>query len=124
MNYVLALVDNLFFRARIQAVAKHIGVEVKVVATGDQLAAESAANPPALVIVDLNSASNPLDAIKKIHESAASMPIIGYLAHTQTELAEQAAQAGCSTVMSQGKFTQELPIALAHARGKHEHKST
>lgn len=123
MSYVLAMIENLFFQARVQAVAKQIGVEVKVVPTGEQLAAEAAANVPALVIVDLNSRSGPLEAIGKIHAGANPPPIIGYLMHTQTELAQQAAVAGCTEVMSQGKFTQELPIALAHARGKLESKS-
>lgn len=118
MSYVLAMVENLFFQTRIQAVAKHVGAEVKIVPTGEELAAEAAANPPALVIVDLNSPSNPLDAVKKIHESTPSAVIIGYLAHTQGELADQAAAAGCSKVMSQGSFTEELPVALARARRK------
>jgi CheY-like chemotaxis protein len=123
MSYALAMVENLFFQARIQAVAKHLGAEVKIVPTGEQLVAEAAANPPALVIVDLNSPSNPLEAIKKIHEGATPPLIIGYLAHTQGELAEQATAAGCSKVMSQGRFTEELPVVLARARGKLEHKS-
>jgi CheY-like chemotaxis protein len=124
MSYILAMVENLFFRARIQAVAKHVGAEVKIVTTGDELVAEAAAKCPGLVIVDLNSPSNPLDAVKKIHECPNAPIIIGYLAHTQTELAEQAAQAGCTKVMSQGRFTEELPVALARARGKLEPKST
>ena len=124
MSYVLAMVENLFFQTRIRAVAKHIGVEVKIVGTGEELAAEATTNPPTLVIVDLNSPSGPLDAVKKIHDNPNPPLIIGYLSHTQTELAEQAAQAGCSKVMSQGRFTEELPVALAKARGKLEHKVT
>lgn len=123
MSYVLAMIDNLFFQARIQTVAKHIGVEVKVVPTGEQLVAEASANPPALVIVDLNSHAGPLAAIEKLHGSVPPPPIIGYLSHTQTELAEQAKAAGCSQVLSQGKFTEELPTVLAHARGKVEHET-
>ncbi len=123
MSYVLALVDNLFFQARIQAVAKQIGVEVKVAATGEELVKETLANPPALVIVDLNAKSEPLEAVRKLREGQTPALIIGYLAHTQTELTGQAMEAGCAQVMPQGKFTQELPMILARARGKLEQKA-
>ncbi len=123
MSYVLAMVDNLFFQARIQAVAKQIGVEVKVVATGEKLLAEAAAKPPALVIVDLNARSGPIEAISKLHDGPNPPLIVGYLPHTQTELARQAAAAGCSQVFSQGRFTQELPVVLARAQGEVEHES-
>jgi CheY-like chemotaxis protein len=123
MSYVLALVDNLFFQARIQAVAKQIGVEVKVAATGEDLVTEALANPPALVIVDLNAKSGPLDAVRRLRGSETPALIIGYLSHVQTDLAAEAAAAGCSQVMPQGKFTQELPMVLARARGKLEKKS-
>lgn len=118
MSYVLALVDNLFFQARIQAVAKQIRVEVKVVATGDKLVEEAAANPPSLVIVDLNARSGGIEAVRRLHAANTTALVIGYLAHTQTELAQEATDAGCSQVMPQGKFTQELPMILARARGK------
>jgi CheY-like chemotaxis protein len=118
MSYILALVDNLFFQARIQAVAKHLGAEVKVVATGDKLVEEAAAKPPSLVIVDLNARSGALETIRRLRAADAALLVIGYMAHTQTELAQQATEAGCSQVMPQGKFTQELPMILARARGK------
>jgi DNA-binding NarL/FixJ family response regulator len=123
MSYVLALVDNLFFQARIQAVAKQIGVEVKVVPDGDQLVSEAVANPPALVIIDLNTKSGALETVRRLCAAETPARVIGYLAHTQTELAEQATQAGCAEVMPQGKFTQELPMILARARGKLEQKA-
>jgi CheY-like chemotaxis protein len=123
MSYVLALVDNLFFQARIQAVAKQIGVEVKTAPSGEALVIEALANPPALVIVDLNAKSDPLEAVRRLRGSETPALIIGYLSHVQTDLAAQAAEAGCSQVMPQGKFTQELPMILARARGKREQKS-
>jgi DNA-binding NarL/FixJ family response regulator len=123
MSYVLALVDNLFFQARIQAVAKQIAVEVKVAATGEDLVTQALANPPALVIVDLNAKSGPLDAVRRLREAETPALIIGYLSHVQTDLAAEGAAAGCSQVMPQGKFTQELPMILARARGKFEKKS-
>lgn len=124
MSYVLALVDNQFFQARIQAVAKQIGVEVKVMPTGEELVAEALANPPSLVVVDLNAKSGALETVRKLRAGETPALIIGYVAHSQTELAEQAAAAGCSQVMAEGKFREELPMILARARGKLEKKAT
>jgi CheY-like chemotaxis protein len=123
MSYVLALVDNLFFQARIQAVAKQIGVEVKMVPSAEELVTEALANPPSLLIVDLNAKTGPLDAVRRLRGSETPALIIGYLAHVQTDLAAEAAEAGCSQVMPQGKFTQELPMILARARGKVERQA-
>lgn len=123
MGHVLALVDNLFFQARIQAVAKQIGVEVKMAATGEELVSEALANPPTLIIVDLNAKSEPLETVRKLRAGGTSALVIGYLAHTQTDLAAQGTEAGCAQVMPQGKFTQELPMILARARGKLEQKT-
>lgn len=121
MSYVLALVDNLFFQARIQAVAKHIGVEVKILATGEEVVTAAAANPPALVIVDLNARSGGMETVRRLRAAETPAQVIGYLAHTQAELAEQAKAAGCDRVLAQGRFTEELPMILARARGKVEH---
>ncbi len=122
MGYVLALVDNLFFQARIQAVAKQIGVEVKIAPTGDDLVTAARESAPSLVIIDLNAKSGALETVRKLREMETALTILGYLAHTQTDLATQAAEAGCTQVMPQGKFTQELPMVLARARGKVERK--
>jgi CheY-like chemotaxis protein len=124
VSYVLALVDNLFFQARIQAVAKQIGVEVKVVPTGEELVSEATARPPALVIVDLNARSGGLETVRGLRSDGTDTLVIGFLPHTQTELAEQAKAAGCDKVMSQGRFTEELPVLLARARDKIEHPAT
>ena len=122
MSYVLALVDNLFFQARIQAVAKQIGVEVKIAPTGEELVAAARENAPALVIIDLNARSGGIETVRKLREMETPPAILGYMAHTQTDLAAEAAAAGCTQVMAQGKFTQELPMVLARARGKVERK--
>lgn len=123
MSYVLALVDNLFFQARIQAVAKQIGVEVKILPTGEEVVSAATTNPPALVIVDLNARSGGLETVRQLRAGATPALIIGYLAHTQAELAEEGKNAGCDRVMAQGRFTEELPMILARARGKVEHSA-
>ena len=47
MPKVLALIDDLFFRARIAEAARHVGVEFEVAATPDALLAAAQASDPA-----------------------------------------------------------------------------
>jgi len=44
------------------------------------------------------------------------VPVIGYLSHVQTELAEQAKAAGCREVMPRSKFTMNLAAILTSTK--------
>jgi len=92
---VLAMVDDLFFQSKIIETARHLGVDLKICTTPDALAAELSKATPHLVVVDLNARNQPLDAIARMQSLAASVPLVGFLSHVQTELAEQAQAAGC-----------------------------
>src|SRR5271154_4745900 len=100
MAQVLALVDDLFFQAKILETAKQLGIAVRTSTTSDALLAEIAKDAPKLVIVDLN---------------APGVPLIAFLSHVQTELAQQARTAGCTQVMPRSQFTRELATILAQA---------
>jgi DNA-binding NarL/FixJ family response regulator len=113
---VVALVDDLFFQSKIVETARHAGVELKLCGTGEAFLAEIARSAPSLAIVDLNARSNPLDAVERLHASGNQVPVIGYLSHVQTELAERAKAAGCSEVMPRSKFTVNLATILAGAK--------
>jgi ActR/RegA family two-component response regulator len=65
MGRVVALMDDLFFQMKLAETAKHLGVEVKVATTVDALLPllDSA---PKLLIVDLNSRSQPIAAIERL----------------------------------------------------------
>jgi CheY-like chemotaxis protein len=115
---LLVLVDNLFFQARIQATAARVGLPVRVVHTGADLIRQVHEAAPSLIIVDLTARDQPLEAIRQIKQSGCPAPVLGYLPHTLTELAEQAAAAGCDRVLAQGPFTQQLPALLAEAAGR------
>lgn len=116
MADVVVLVDDLFFQSKIVETARHVGVELKLCGTGEAFLAEIAQSAPSLAIVDLNARSNPLDAIERLHAAGNHVPVIGYLSHVQTELAERAKAAGCREVMPRSKFTMNLPTILASAK--------
>lgn len=120
---VLALVDDLFFQARLTETARKLGVTLKTVSTGATLvkmleAAPDGANGdlPRLVIVDLNARQGAVEAIEQLQRSGNPIPVIGFLSHVQTELAERARAAGCKQVMPRSSFTANLSEILSQAK--------
>jgi CheY-like chemotaxis protein len=124
---VLALVDDIFFQAKISETARKLGVTLKTVSTGTALvnALDSALNPapggpssdlPRLVVVDLNARQGAVEAIEQLQRSGNPIPIIGFLSHLQTELAERAHAAGCKQVMPRSSFTANLSEILRQAK--------
>jgi CheY-like chemotaxis protein len=115
MGGVVALMDDLFFQMKLAETAKQLGVEVKVATNGDALLGLMESGPT-LVIVDLNSRSQPLQAIEKLRQTKSDIHVVGFLSHVQRELAEQAQAAGCNEVLPRSSFTQNLAAILSAAR--------
>ena len=120
---VLALVDDLFFKAKLAETAQKLGVNLKTVSTGAALVeslqnADGAAGSgqPRLVVVDLNARQGALEAIEQLQRAGNSVPVIGFLSHVQTELAERARAAGCKQVMPRSSFTMNLSEILRQAK--------
>ena len=118
MAQVLAYVDDLFFQAKLVETAKHVGVDLRACTTPDSLGAEIDHAVPKLVIVDLNAGSNPFEALKRVQASGAEIPLIAFLSHVQTELAQRARAAGCRDVMPRSKYTQNMATILARAKSE------
>ena len=115
MGRVVALMDDLFFQMKLAETAKHLGVEVKVATTPQALHA-LLEPPPKLLIVDLNSRSQPISTIQRLRAEKNGVRVVGFLSHVQTELAAQARAAGCDEVMPRSVFTQNLAAILAVAK--------
>ena len=135
MADAIVLIDDLFFQAKLFETAKLTGITLEIAATGEQLLKSAAANPKALVIVDLNARQGALNAVEQLcksngelatHEGVESATksgppgnprrVIAFLSHVQTELAERARTAGCQEVMPRSKFTQNLAAILRGAK--------
>lgn len=125
---VLALVDDLFFQAKLVETARKLGVTLKTVSTGGALVKElqgksqgaleapARGDLPRLIVVDLNARHGALDAIEQLHGSGNRIPVIGFLSHVQTELAQRAQDAGCKQVMPRSSFTANLAEILRQAK--------
>lgn len=120
MSQVVALIDDIFFQAKMLETAKQVGVEIRTCATPVALDAEIAKGAPQLVVIDLNAQANPLDAVARVRAKGAEIPLIGFLSHVQVDLAERARAAGCGEVMPRSKFTQNLATILSRAKSKSE----
>lgn len=121
MVNVVALVDDLFFQARMAETARQVGVELKMVTTGEALLAEvkgneAGQNSPGLVIVDLNARQGALEALERLREAGNQRPVVAFLSHVQVDLAERARAAGCEQVLPRSKFTQNLAAILSQAK--------
>ena len=112
---VAILVDDMFFSVKINAAVSACGRSATRVKSREQLEG-LVANPPALIIIDLNSDHlEPLEAIRFLKASAelASVPIVGFVSHVQTELIKNAQIAGCDYVFARSAFTQLLNEIVA-----------
>jgi DNA-binding NarL/FixJ family response regulator len=119
MADVIALIDDLFFLAKVRETAKHVGVTLETAATGEQLMQTAAGSPEALVLVDLNAKQGAIDSVERL--CAANTPgnprrVIAFLSHVQTDLANRASSAGCQHIMPRSKFTQNLAEILRGAK--------
>ncbi|HTP68933.1 MAG TPA: hypothetical protein VMJ35_08530 [Dongiaceae bacterium] len=115
MGRVVGLMDDLFFQMKVLETAKHVGVEFKVAQNAEVLATMLEA-PTKLVIVDLNSRSEPVATIERIRATQKGLPVVAFLSHVQTELAAQARAAGSTEVMPRSVFTQNLARILETAK--------
>ncbi len=109
---IVALVDDLFFLAKIRETAKAIGVTVVTgnSRTGSDAIAKS---QPQAIILDLNSLPT-LDWIQALKADPATRPIriVAFVSHVQEQLISAARAAGCDSVMARSAFTQQLPNLL------------
>ena len=112
---VLAAVDDIFFAAKIRGTADALGVAY-VSARDVAGAIESArANPPEVVVVDLHATRCDPFALAesfKRDPALASVALVGFFSHVQTELRERALRAGFDRVLPRSAFVQQLPQIL------------
>ena len=110
---IVALVDDLFFLAKIRETARLVGTTVATVDGGRGPEAVAEARPQA-ILVDLNSRLGAIDWIHRLKADPATchIRIIAFVSHVQEDLISAARAAGCDSVMARSAFTRELPNLL------------
>jgi hypothetical protein len=110
---LVACVEDLFFRSKIDATARHLNVPVRF-AEMSGLAEAARGGDTAAVLLELSSNGAPLDAVRHIRENQQThdLPVIGFLSHVDRDLAKKAEGAGVTQVMPRSQFSETLPDLL------------
>ena len=109
--------SDLFFAAKIADAAKRLGLTVAIVADAEKAFAKIR-DGAAMVIVDLNCASaKPLELVVRLKADPATraIPAVGFVSHVQTQLRQDAVEAGFDVVVPRSVFAETLPEILAQA---------
>ncbi len=115
MTSVIAVVDDLFFGAKILETAERLNVPLRLVRSPEELETLARACRPALLIFDLNAETcQPLQAIRRVKADPElkDMPTLGFFSHVQQDLRAAATEAGCDRIMARSAFTTQLPDIL------------
>ncbi len=112
MAQVIAAIPDIFFRAKVLETAKQLSVRLDVARDADELLQQIRTEKPRLILMDLQAkALQPLETMIALD----GIPVVGYLAHEEVALREQALAAGCSEVLTKGQFSASLPALLRRA---------
>jgi CheY-like chemotaxis protein len=109
--WLVAFMDDLMFLCRIKDAARSAGLQVQSVREPAALVEACRVSRPAVIFVDLDSGRLPaLDAVAAVrsHADLQTIPVVGFLGHTRTDLARAAENAGCTRVLTRGAFVNEL----------------
>jgi hypothetical protein len=106
---LIACVEDLFFRSKIEATARHLNAPVRFVGAADLAAACD--DHAAAVLLELSGNGRTLAAVEELRRKGASgaLPVIGFLSHVDKELARKAQAAGVSRIMARSEFSETLP---------------
>lgn len=110
---VIAVIDDLFFQAKVRATLQQLGLAAEMVPDGGALHARmQGSDAPDLVIVDLTLRSG--DAVSLIRDLRAAergrpVPVLAFGSHVAVEVQKQALQAGASQVVAKSAFAKRLP---------------
>jgi PleD family two-component response regulator len=112
-RYIIAALEDLFFASKIRATAESLGVEVKFVRNASAAIAAANERRPDLIIVNLQ-ADYALNLARTVGTEAdlKLVPLLGFYSHVETELQQQAREAGYTNVLPRSAFAARLPDVL------------
>lgn len=112
----MAIVDDLFFVAKVRGTAEQLGVSLVLPRSSEAAVASAVADQPALVICDLNSQRiNPFELAQALkgNERTAGLRLLGFFSHVQVDLQRQAVAAGFDQIMPRSAFASQLVRILS-----------
>ena len=112
---ILALVDDLFVSARIDAAARATGREIRYVRSPDEFRSALRTGRPAAILVGMAATRLPwADLIRgaKADPATADTYVLAFGPHKDLALRERALQAGADRVIANSAFVKALPTLL------------
>ena len=112
---IITAVDDMFFSSKIRTTAEHLGVTLRSVRNLETLLSIARETAPDLIVVDLHSERiDPLAVAQalKADQQFASIPLLGFFSHVQTDLKESALAAGYDSVIPRSLFSRDLAAIL------------
>ncbi len=109
---VIVLINDLIFETKIRSTAASLGVGAALVKSATDLSAALEAKAAALVIVDLNTGGDAIEAIRASAGHASHPHVLAFVSHVDEGLATQAQEAGADEVMPRSRFSADLPRLL------------
>ena len=112
---IIAIVDDMFFKSKIRAVAEAVGTEISFPRNKDALIQKAREAKPQLIIVDLhNEKIEPATlAIElKADDELRRVRLLGFFSHVETELRRSALAAGFDEVIPRSVFARDLQQIL------------
>jgi CheY-like chemotaxis protein len=114
---VIAIVNDLFFEAKIGEVLRTLGIPVAFAKSEDGLAKRLAEVRPALGIVDVGARG--IDAVAAIRRlRALPAPVVAFISHVQADDAARAREAGADAVYAKSGLVRELPELVMKYAGR------
>jgi PleD family two-component response regulator len=115
-DLLVAIVDDLFVRSRIDAAAGVAGVEVRYAGAFEEIRSALAERPVRAVLVGMAATRRPWPAIVqqiRADDSTRGLYILAFGPHMNLELRARALEAGANRVVANSAFTRLLPTLLA-----------
>lgn len=113
---IIAVVDDMFFAAKIRAVAEAVGVEISFPRSREAVIQNARETKPQLIVVDLHHQKINASALAgdlKSDEQLRDIRILGFFSHVQTELQRNAIAAGFDQVIPRSVFARDLSEILS-----------
>jgi DNA-binding NarL/FixJ family response regulator len=109
----LALVRDLFFRSKMDAVAESLGAEILYASDLVNASRRAFEKKPSIVFADLSDAAFPAaDTAAQIREAAPDATLIGFASHVDLKPLKAAREAGFDKTLSRSEFTARLAELL------------
>ncbi|HLK85792.1 MAG TPA: hypothetical protein VKT27_04730 [Candidatus Binataceae bacterium] len=113
MSRILGLMHDLFFRSKVDAVSRAVGIEAVYAGSLNEANARCAEEAPAMIFVDLADPVFPaVETAVAMRAAAPAARLIGFASHVDLKALGAAREAGFEMTLSRSEFTQRLPELL------------